>query len=169
MKKNDYCCGICIFKIKLKISIVTETQTFLFCFSICLIWSSRISKFHCFHNRQQFRILKQKRIAFSFMWSPSVDVNHSAIVLIVMQKKLKVVTVMWSFLTVLAILNRLVNAKEASASARYKSEYETPIKRINGRGFHTHIIEQGDLLIRKTCFCVPTKKCKLFYSVKLAE
>lgn len=70
----------------------------------------------------------------------------------------------------LAILNRLVSAKEAPpAGARYKSEYETPFKRINGRGFHTHIIEQGDLLIRKTCFCVPTKKCKLFYSVKLAE
>lgn len=82
---------------------------------------------------------------------------------------MKVVTLMWSLLTVLIILNQLVSAKEAPAGARYKSEYETPIKRINGKGFHTHIIEQGDLLIRKTCFCVPTKNCKLFHSVKLAE
>lgn len=82
---------------------------------------------------------------------------------------MEVITLMWSLVTVLAILNQLVNAKDTPAEAHYKSEYETPIKRINGKGFHTHIIEQGDLLIRKTCLCVPTKKCKLFYSVKLAE
>lgn len=83
-----------------------------------------------------------------------------------MDNKVKIVYLIWSLLAMTAIFDhQLVDAKRA----RYKSEYETSIKRIDGRGFDTHIIDQGDLMIRKRCLCVPTRKCKPFHSVKLAE
>lgn len=107
-------------------------------------------------------------MSFSRVHCRNVNVNYSQSV-IAMHNKVKIVHLIWSLLAMIAIFDRLVDAKRASFSVRYRSEYETPIKRINGRGFNTHIIEQGDLLVKKTCLCVSTKKCKPFHSVKLAE
>lgn len=60
----------------------------------------------------------------------------------------------------------------ASSSVRFVADYEFPVKPLetdDRKAFYAYIIEQGDLLIKKICMCMPKAKCLKFDSVKLAE
>lgn len=60
----------------------------------------------------------------------------------------------------------------SSSVTQYKADYEMPINVRDGSTealYFAYIIEQGDLLIRKICTCVPKIKCLRRDSVQLAE
>lgn len=78
---------------------------------------------------------------------------------------------------VLAVSVGLVTVSVSSSSSsatQYRADYEMPINVRDGSTpaealYFAYIIEQGDLLIRKICTCVPKIKCLGRDSVQLAE
>lgn len=60
-------------------------------------------------------------------------------------------------------------ASKLHTHVRYKSEYETPIDKTIQNAFIAHIIEEGDLLLKKMCKCMPWNKCMTKKSVKLSQ
>lgn len=76
------------------------------------------------------------------------------------------------YFLLIAGLVATVASTSSSTAMQFEADYELPIKIDNGTNeqqYYAYIVEEGDLLIRKICTCVPKKKCIGRDSVKLAE
>lgn len=100
--------------------------------------------------------------------------NHTNVEVIKAYKKMcpKIQIATVYFLLIASLVATVASTTITTSSAiQYEADYELPMKIENGteRQYYAYIVEEGDLLIRKICTCVPKKKCFGRDSVKLAE